>query len=788
MNNETLFYLKPAEKYLDAMPLGNGRLGAMVMGGVQAERINLNDDTLWSGFPRANAKDFGYERYTERIREKILREEDFNGAEDLAEKLQGPYNESFIPAGEFRISFENGGVAEDYIRSLDMKDGIAYTSYRVNGVTYCREAFVSFPDDVILVHLSADQTHALDFTAEFDSFIRHQNITLSDGIALKGRAPRRVAPEYLEYTDDLSAAIIYDEEWERKKGLRFECHAKARVLGGSVMYENGKMMVRNADEVYIYIWIGTNFQTKFCEEGGNAEDYCIKDLDIEAKATKVLEAAMKKGFEAVRKAHTLDMNEYFGRVSLEIEYDQALDKLPTNERMARYKKGACDAGLEKQLFDFGRYLLYSSSRPGSQAANLQGIWCWEMRPAWSSNYTININTQMNYWGVETLNMPECHMPLMDLLSGMAKRGEATAKFNYNARGFCAHHNVDLWRATCPVGNGETNSMWSLLTVGGIWLSLNVWEHYLFTRDVEFLKKHYHILKGSSLFAIDMMCEMDGGYLGLCPTTVPERRFKREDGKTFCVGAGSTFDYELITELFDGTKKAAELVGDEDKEFILEMENVEKKFPPIPVSEDGKIMFWQFDTIPTDYLWLEQLYGVYPGFCLLEATDELKKSAEKTLMEYDVLSRCFGNCWYAGAWARLENGKEAYKKLNHHISNVVFDNLFGGNMSYNGPAFQIDSNLGIIATIGEMLVRSTPESIVFAPAIPECWKNGSISGMKTRSACLVDLEWKDGGVVSSRLTSPIEQVLKVKAGSSDKELEIQFKAGETIMLSAEDLYE
>ena len=227
---------------------------------------------------------------------------------------------------------------------------------------------------------------------------------------------------------------------------------------------------------------------------------------------------------------------------------------------------------------------------------------------------------MNYWGVETINMPECHMPLMDLLCGIAHTGELTATSLYGARGFCAHHNIDLWRATCPIGNGESNSMWSLLTTGGIWLSLNVWEHYLFTRDIEFLKKYYHIIKGASLFAIDMMCEMKDGYLGICPATVPERRFTRKDGKSFCVGAGSTFDYELVTELFDGAEQAALLVSDDDERFITDMKKVRKRFPPIPISEDGKIMFWQFETESTEYLWIDSLYGIYPGYCLSESTE------------------------------------------------------------------------------------------------------------------------------------------------------------------------
>ncbi len=782
MKNEIIRFQSAAEKYLDAIPVGNGRLGAMICGGVQLEKINLNDDTLWSGFPRANYIDCAYERFTTRLRKKILEEDDLYGAEDLADRLQGPYNESYIPAGEMLIEIPD--VSEEvsgYVRGLDIKDGVAFVEYTCGGVKYKREAFASFPDDVIVIRITADKPKSISFCAHFESMIRSQAESYDGGIKLFGRAPRHIEPQYLEYTDECKQAIVYDEEWELKKGLRFECHANISAIGGEVLSEGGKLTVKNADEACIYIWVGTNYNKDYFVNRRSVEDYCIKDLDISSLAKTALDKAMKKGFEKVYGDHVADMNEYYDRVSFEPEYDISKDRLFTEQRKALYEKGEKDAGFEKQLFDFGRYLLYSCSREGSQAANLQGIWCWEMRPAWSCNYTININTQMNYWGVETAGMPECHMPLMELLDGLSQTGKDTASSLYGARGFCAHHNVDLWRAACPVGLGKTNNMWAIFTVGGIWLSLNVWEHYLFTRDAEFLKQYYHVLKGAALFAIDMMGEMKDGHLGMVPTAVPERRFKRADGVIFAVGAGSTFDYELVTELFDSAVQAAEIVNDPDKDFVSEMEKVRSRFPDIPISKEGTIKFWQFDAESSPYMWSAKLYGLYPGYCLI-GSEKLYDAAKLTLEKDTTPSvSSFGNCWYAGAWARAGRGDKAYEKLNYHISNAVFTNLLGVNCSYPDKVFQIDSNLGIISSVIEMLVQSTPDSITLLPALSEAWQNGSVKGIKTRCGCTVDIEWKNGKLEKAVVYSPFDQEISVVENIGGKCKRINLSKGQSVTI-------
>ena len=786
MNNEILFYKEPAKKYLEAIPIGNGRLGAMVCGGVEAEKINLNDDTLWSGFPRTNVIYNAYERFTKRLRKKMLEENDYYAAEDFADRLQGPYNESYLPAGELLFSCPDHADASDYVRGLDIKRGVAFTEYTANGVKYRREAFVSAPDDIMVFRFTCDKKGAISTNIKLTGKIRNTVKCEKDEIALVARAPRHVEPQYLEYTAACRQAIVYDEEWEYQKGLRYECHAKIVSDAQKVFEENGGVSVVGASEVVVYLWIGTNYNPKLFIETQAIEDYCIRDLDITSLAKEKIASAVKKGYDSVYKSHVADMEEYFKRVVFAPEYDKALDELPTNERKKRYAEGNEDAGFEKQCFDFGRYMLYSSSRPGTRAANLQGIWNWDMRPAWSCNYTININTQMNYWGADAMNMPECHLPLMQLLDGISHTGSATATELYGARGFCAHHNVDLWCATIPAGLGETDNMWALFPTGGLWLSINVWEHYLFTRDVEFLKKYYHVLRGSALFAVDMMCEMPDGTLGICPATVPERRFTRADGTVFAVGAGSTFDYELATEIFDAVRQASVIIAADEKELVSQMDEVQKRFPPIPINSEGLITEWQFECVSTPYLWLAILYGVFPGHCLLDSSDELLSAAKKTLEVRDVTTRSFANCCYAGAWARMGRGDRAYQKLRAHLSDTLFDSLLGVNMSYPEPVFQIDSNLGIIAVVGEMLVQSTPNGIILLPALPDEWKNGSIEKIRTRCGCSVDVSWQDGKLKEFTISCDRDVTVFVSLGTNGAKKNISLCANKPQTFKYSDL--
>ncbi len=780
MNSETLWYRKPARGYIHAMPVGNGRLGAMVLGGVTSERINLNEDTLWSGFPRTNAITNAYERYTRRIRQKILKEDDMYGAEDLADKLQGPYNESYLSAGEFVLHFAHSPDVKDYRRGLDMRRAVAFVEYECDGVSYRREVLACAPDDVLAVRLTASKRGALTFTGTLESLIRHTTRAEGERFSLFGRAPRHVEPLYLERDYGDPQAIVYDEVWEGTKGLRFETLAEICPIGGSLKTDEHGFCVTGADECVIYLWIGTNFNHErfSCDSLGLA--YSIEDMDLDGRAKEAIRHAKRDGFEALYRRHIADAQSYFDRASLSLDADPALNDLPTDERKARYDGGASDVGLEQQAFDFGRYLLYSSSREGTQAANLQGIWCWQIRPQWSCNYTVNINTQMNYWGVEVLNMPECHLPLIAMIDELTHTGAVTAKSLYNARGFCTHHNTDLWRSACPIGMGETDCKWSLFVSGGIWLALHVYEHYCFTRDREFLRRYFHILKGAALFALDMMCDIGGGYLGMCPTTVPERRFYRNDGVSFSVGAGSTLDYELVGELFCAVRSALRDLSLDEKELLCEIDEAQKKFPPLPI-KDGTLQFWQTEAVPEEYMWVNVLFGLYPGHSLCPTDEEMMRVARKTMEEQDVRTGAFSNAWSAGIWARLRDGERAYSLLRYHLTNAMEDSLLGLNRNGGKDIFQIDSNLGLIATVAETLLYSDERKISLLAALPREWKSGSMRDFKTRCGCTVSLVWKDLRITELSISSRNAITLDVELCDRERMLSVSLEAGETIHL-------
>ncbi len=763
MKNEVLWSLYPAGQYRDAFPVGNGRLGAMPCGGVCHEKINLNEDTLWSGYPRAVGVDNAYERFTKRIRQKIIKEDDYYGAEDLADHLQGPYNESYLCAGELSLDFGHGAEAEDYQRGLDMKTGIAFTEYSCDGVGYRREVFASEPDDVIVIHLSANRAGSLSMTGTLNSMIRHETAGDEDFLVMNGRAPRHVEPQYLESGIGQPEAIIYDEEWEDRKGLRFSCCLKISHTGGTMSVNAEGFSLKNANDAVLWLWLGTDFnRNRFSAEN---TAYNLPDYDPETAGRNALDRIVQTGYEAVLQRHIADMEEHFNRVALNFVYDRTLDELPTKERKERYRRGEPDAGLEKQFFDFGRYLLYSCSREGTQAANLQGIWCWQMRPPWSGNYTVNINTQMNYWGVEMLNLSECHLPLIDMIDDLTHTGAVTASMLYGARGFCVHHNADLWRSTCPIGMGQSDCKWSLFPTAGIWLSLHIWEHYLFTRDQRFLEKYFHILKQACLFAVDMMCELGNGTVGICPATVPERRFTKPDGTVFAVGAGSTFDYELLNELFSATRAAIDTLRLNENELLTEIDGVQSKFPPIPISENGVILDWQFETEPEPYLWINTLFGLYPGHCLFTDEASLRRAVLATLERYDQPSGTFSNTWSAGAWARLGMADTAYRRMRHHIADATLDNLLGVNRNSRPIAFQVDSNFGGIAAITEMLIQSTEDEIVLLPALPAEWSSGSIDGVRTRNGCTVGLSWENDVVTGLEIISQENQAITVRQGIS-----------------------
>ena len=642
----------------------------------------------------------------------------------------------------FNVGFEKVYLMQNPL-NLDRSEIISTYVYKrgLKEIQYSYSTAIGMFNSVVnTALLIGAKPGAISLTGRLDSMCRHTCAGFAERFALKGQAPRYVAPSYLEYESSQPTAVLYDEEWEEKKGLAFECHVRLVADVGRVRADERGFSVEGANSLSLLIWIGTDYNGNRFDEGANLWQGKIPGHDMEGLASQAFDRAVGLGFDGLLGRHIADHSAIFGRVALTLHDDPEGTLLPTGERKARYARGCADAGMERLFFDYGRYLLMDSSRPGTQAANLQGIWCWQMRPAWSCNYTLNINAQMNYWGAEVLNLSDCHGPFMDFLREISVTGARTAQNLYRARGWCAHHNVDLWRLTCPIGMGHSDCKWSLWPTGGTWICQHIWEHYLFTRDEAFLREYYPVLRGAALFAIDLCVPDGGGHLATCPTTVPENRYTLADGTAFSVGAGASLDYQMISDLFDCVTEAARILR-LDGELAAEIAQTRVQFPDIfPIdSKTGTLKDWQFDA-ECDNLFINILYGLYPGRLISpEKTPALMDAVRKTLAERDRPRDLFTNGWSAALYARLGDGETAYSRIRHHIANVTFNSLLGK----NGTEYQIDTNLGGIAGIAEMLIQSHDGFIDLLPALPYAWCDGEVRGLRGRGGYTIDMTWRDG---------------------------------------------
>ena len=676
-----LWYDKPAESPYQALPVGNGHFGGMLFGGVYRERVILNEDTLWSGYPRRTGVDNAAERYLPELRRLILKEADYYRAEEIADKMQGPFNESYLPLGSLTVDLTHRGTAKEYIRQLDLRRGVCSVAYTIEGVRYSRTLLASVPDQVMALHFRADHPGMISFRGCLSGYLRHETAGFASRYAISGRCPRHVDPEYLESSNKVTDhPIVYDEAWEKTKGMRFECHVQIDSEGGVFRSSPDGFSVSGADQVMLLLWAGTSYR-------GFDQDPSDNDVDIEGMAGRVLARASLQPLGRLLENHVSEHSDMYDRVAFSLPSPAEARALPTDARRERYVSGNEDPGLVALFFRYGRYLLMASSRPGTQPANLQGIWNWDMRPVWSSNYTLNINAQMNYWPAEVANLSECHQPFLDFLKDLTVTGSETARNLYASGGWVAHHNVDIWRATAPIGRGESDCRWALWPMGGVYVCQHLWEHYLYTEDLAFLENHgYPVLRGAARFILDFLVDDGNGTLTTCPSTVPENRYRLADGSSFSVGAGSTMDYMLITDLFHCVKEAAAIL-DRDTDLCSEIEAAESRLPNIfPTDGEGLIQAWQHGTAGAidEESPYGQLYALFPGRLLSpRRTPELARAAAKAL-DRNSHKRLllFANSIDAAMWARLEDGDKAYDALKYLVGPVTFDNLLGR----NGPDF------------------------------------------------------------------------------------------------------